>query len=91
MSTDTVLHAVTTIQRRFMLSDLFGPDPKRALLLSTDVMRHHLKAEDAPAFNAYVDQGLARSPDRFDLILTELFAELQISDRDQLTAILAQE
>lgn len=88
MSTDTVLYALTTVQQRVNVSDDFDAGQKWDLRLSIDCCRSALLNESVEYFQNVVDQGLARYPDRYDFILEELFEQLGITNRDQLTALL---
>lgn len=84
MSTDSILYAVTSFQRRAAFSEALDTDQKSEVIVATDIMRDFLKREDAEGFSSYIDSGLARWPDRFDFILDGLFDELGITDREEL-------
>ncbi len=89
MSVDTVNAALTRVRLSIQRHpDSFSPEGHRALLLSCEVMRHHLMREDIQGFDHYVDNLLAQHPDRADFILEELFQDLKIQRREELTAIL---
>jgi len=48
-------------------------------------MRDELMREDIAGFDKYVDGILAREPDAADCVLEELFANLEIRTREELT------
>jgi len=49
-------------------------------------MRSYLMCEDAVGFNNYIDSVLAREPDAADYVLEDLFDDLNITVREELTA-----
>lgn len=89
MSTDTVNYALTDVTRRIRENPCnFSAEGLRKLLAICECMRDYLMAEDAQGFNSYVDNIMAREPDAADFVLEDLFEELNITDCDQLQAIL---
>lgn len=88
MTTDTVLYALTTVQRHLTTTDDLDADQKRRMSLTTGYLRDCLLREDATAFSAAVDRGMGQQPDLYDFMLEELFEELAITNRDQLEATL---
>lgn len=92
MSVDTVNYALTTVTRRFRENpNNFSEGGLRKILAICELMRSYLMAEDKVGFNNYVDSVLAREPDAADFILEDLFAELQIDDREGLQEKLDEE
>ena len=89
MTTDTVLYALTTVQRKLVTADYYDADQREEFCLSTDCLRDSLRAGDVTDFDNTIAQGMRHYPDRYDTILGELFAVLGIDNRDQLSAILA--
>jgi hypothetical protein len=86
MSVDTVIYAITRLRIRFTNSpESFGPEGQRKVLIVLDCMRDPLLKEDISGFDSYVDRLLAREPDLADFVLEELFEQLNITDRDELT------
>lgn len=90
MSVDTVIHIISSLRRRVEQDDSnsFSPEGKQRVLLSLDCMRDPLMAEDIAGFDQYVDNLMRRDVDVADFILEEVFNELGIETRDQLTAVL---
>jgi hypothetical protein len=86
MSVDTVIHSISNVRRRFEQNpENFSAEGKRKLLLILDCMRDPLMREDVVSFDQYVDSILAREPDAADFVLEELFDDLEIYDRDELS------
>ena len=89
MSVDTVNYALTDVTRRIRNNpNNFSEQGLGKLLAICGCMRDSLMGGYVDDFNRYVDGVLAREPDAADYILEDLFAELGITDREQLTAIL---
>ena len=87
MSVDTVIYAITRQRIRFINSpESFGPEGQRKVLTMLEVMRTQLMSEDIVGFDDYIDMKLAKEPDLADFVLEELFEQLNITDRDELTA-----
>jgi hypothetical protein len=92
MSVDTVNYALTTVTRRYKNNpNNFSEQGQRKLIAICECMRDYLMKEDVAGFNNYVDAVLAREPDAADFILEDLFAELGIEIREELTAKLEEE
>lgn len=92
MSVDTVIYAITRQRIRFTNSpESFSPEGQRKVLAVLACMRDPLMKEDIAGFDQYVDGLLAREPDTADFVLDELFEQLDITDREQLSAILLEE
>ena len=87
MSVDTVLYALTTVTQRIRSdnSNAFSVDSKRRVLDVADCMRSYLIVEDIKGFDWYIDTNLARNPDLADFLVGELFEELGIGIREELT------
>lgn len=92
MSADSVNYALTNVSQRIGEThrDCYSPDGRARLLYMIGCMRDHLMRESIEGFDNYVDNALASSPDATDLLLEELFEELSITDREQLSAKLAE-
>jgi hypothetical protein len=88
MSVDTVNQALTAVRLRiaYNTSNAFSPEGKERLLYMAGCMRYYLMREDIQAFNDFVDNALASSPDTTDYLLEDLFEELNITVREELTA-----
>jgi hypothetical protein len=87
MSVDTVIYAITRQRIRFTNSpESFSPEGQRKVLAILDCMRDPLLKEDIAGFDNYVDSLLAREPDAADFVLEELFEQLNIKDREELSA-----
>lgn len=86
MSVDTVNYALTntrlSIQR---MPEAFTEQGYNLLLAVCGCMRDELMREDIAGFDKYVDSILAREPDAADYVLEELFANLEIRTREELT------
>lgn len=57
----------------------------RKVLALMNAMRDALMAQDIIRFDAVVDEALARQPDTADFVLEELFVDIGIALRDDLT------
>jgi len=89
MSVDTVIHAITRQRIRFSNDpESFSKEGQRKVLAILDCMRDPLMKEDIRGFDEYVDGLLAREPDAADFVLEELFEQLNITTRDELSALL---
>lgn len=88
MDVDTILYGLTRVERHCHGTVSSDVARRMKLSLSIDVMRDHLRREDAAGFNAYVDDLLAHAPDRADFLLDALYEQLGITDRAQLSALL---
>lgn len=87
MSVDTVNFALTRVTRSIHNNPHnFSREGQRKLLAIADCMRDSLMREDIAGFDAYVDDVLRREPDAADFLLEDLFDELKITDREELTA-----
>lgn len=87
MSVDTVNFALTSVAQRIRRSpEHFSPEGQRKLLAIADCLRRALMAEDIQGFDSYVDSYLAREPDAADYLIEDLFEELNITVREELTA-----
>lgn len=87
MSVDTVNYALTAVRLRIAeRQDCYSVEGKVKLLYMAGCMRDHLMRESIEGFDNYVDNALASSPDATDLLLEELFEELNITDREELSA-----
>ena len=87
MSVDTVNYALSDVTRRIRNNpNNFSEEGQRKLLGICECMRSYLMAEDAAGFNNYIDSVLAREPDAADYVLEDLFEELNITVREELTA-----
>lgn len=91
---DTVIAAISSIQRRWQLhySSLLQPDSYlkdyyRDVGSCLDVMRSCLMLLGVADFNRAVDAGLSRE-DKWSEALDVLFRELNIKQRDELCALL---
>jgi hypothetical protein len=91
---DTVIAAISSIQRRWQLyySSLLEPDPYLKEYYAKvgaclDVMRSRLLQGDVEAFDRAVDGGMARE-ETWTEALDVLFQELGITQRDELCALL---
>lgn len=86
MSVDTVNYALTktrmSIQR---MPEAFTEPGYNLLIAVCGCMRDELMREDIAGFDKYVDGVLAREPDAADYVLEELFANLEIRTREELT------
>jgi len=92
MSVDTVNYALTDVTRRIRDNpNNFSEQGLSKLLAICACMRDCLMGGYIADFDRYVDGLLAREPDAADYVLEDLFNELNIQDRDQLSAILAAE
>lgn len=92
MSVDTVNYALTNVRLRIQrFPDSFSETGYRKLLAICECMRDSLMGGFVDDFNRYVDDVLAREPDAADYILEDLFEELNITDREELTAKLTEE
>lgn len=86
MSVDTVNYALSDVTRRIRNNpNNFSEEGQRKLLGICECMRSYLMAEDAAGFNNYIDSVLAREPDAADYVLEDLFEELNITVREELT------
>lgn len=92
MSVDSVNYALTNVSQRIGEThrDCYSPDGRAKLLTMCGVMRAQLMSEDIKGFDDYIDMKLGKEPDATDLLLEELFEELNITDREQLSAKLAE-
>jgi hypothetical protein len=87
MSVDTVNFALTSVRLRILkYPEHYSPDGQRKLLTMCDVMRAQLMSEDIKGFDDYIDMKLACEPDATDYLLENLFEELNITAREELTA-----
>lgn len=87
MSVDTVNYALSDVTRRIRNNpNNFSEEGQRKLLGICECMRSYLMCEDAVGFNNYIDSVLAREPDAADYVLEDLFDELNIAVREELTA-----
>jgi len=87
MSVDTVNYALTDVTQRIRNNPgSYSPEGHRKLLAIADCMRSYLIVEDITGFDNYVDSLLAREPDAADYILEDLFEELNITVREELSA-----
>ena len=64
----------------------FSQEGQRKLLAIAEAMRYELMRGNDAGFDNYVDDLLAREPDAADFLLEDLFNELNITDREELTA-----
>ncbi len=86
MSVDTVNYALTNVTQRIRNNpEAYSVGGKAKLLYIADCMRDCLMKEDIEGFDNFVDNYLAVEPDAADYLLDELFEELNITDREQLT------
>lgn len=89
MSVDTVIYAITRLNTRFTLfPGSFSPEGQRKVLATLACMRDPLMKENINDFDSYVDGLLRDHPDTADFILDELFDQLNITHREELSAIL---
>lgn len=87
MSVDTVNYALSDVTLRIRNNpNNFSEEGQRKLLGICECMRSYLMGEDAVGFNNYIDSVLAREPDAADYVLEDLFDELNIAVREELTA-----
>ena len=87
MSVDTVNYALTDVTRRIRNNpNNFSEQGQRLLLAICDSMRDSLMGGYIDDFNRYVDGVLAREPDAADYVLEDLFEELGITTREELSA-----
>lgn len=90
MSLQAVLGAIADVRRPIELNehDAFSFDGKERLLTALDNMRKHLLKNDVPAFDRYIDTLLADKPDTADYVLDDIFSQLGINMREQLSGLL---
>jgi hypothetical protein len=89
MSVDTVNEALTRVRLRILkYPDNYSPEGFRKLLGMCECMRANLMAEDIKAFDDFIDDTLSREPDAADFLMEELFEELMIDNREELSAAL---
>jgi hypothetical protein len=87
MSVDTVNYALTEVTRRIRNNpNNFSEQGLSKLLAICGCMRDCLMGGYIDDFNRYVDGVLACEPDAADYVLEDLFAELNITDREELSA-----
>lgn len=87
MSVDTVNYALTDVTRRIRNNpNNFSEQGLHTLLCICECMRANLIAEDVKAFDDFVNDILAREPDAADYVLEDLFEELNITTREELSA-----
>ena len=89
MSVDTILFALTKLERQTQIASHHDLGEKRRLLLTVGYMRDQLLRNDPVAFTNTVDSGLAAHPDLYDHIMDSLYETLGISTRERFDEILA--
>lgn len=89
MSVDTILFALTKLERCVQLGASKLLEEKQDLLLSIGYLRDFLKSNDPVAFTRAIDRGLADQPDRYDFILGELYDIMGVSTRERFDELLA--
>jgi hypothetical protein len=88
MCVDTILFALTTLERNTQIASHHDLSEKRRLLLTVGYMRDQLLRNDPVAFTNTINSGLAAHPDLYDYVMDDLFYRLGVSTREHFDAIL---